>query len=900
MDSEKNNHLTILQIEDNPADSVLVAEYVQDNGFCNIQIETEGTLASAAKRLWGKFYDLVLLDLNLPDSMGVETFNKLHQMAPKIPIIVLTGTEDPKLGVVCIQNGAQDYLSKQWLNRSLARTIWNTVIRCRMEKELNDTRSNLNILVEQNPDGVIVMDGNYEVQYMSPAAQKLFGDKLSLGQLIQIPVDTSSQGEICLTRDDGRERTLEVRVKKIVWNGKECILLALHDVSRRKRTETFLNARMDLLEEVESLNMDEFLEKAISKVCQLTDSEHGYLLILDEDQENIKNVSCFNKSLKIACPNELELMPMNIKSRPIWVRCAKSRQLESSETHNETDQRELVVPVFRSDAIKIIIGQVNKPKPYNIDDRELLAYMADIIWEMAKHKQMEETKELLAAAIDQAEETIVITDLDGTITYVNPIFEKTTGYSRKEAIGQNPRILQSGEHEPNLYKDMWHSILSGKTWRGRLINKRKDGQLYTESASISPVKSPSGEILHFVAVKTDISENLKLKEEKEQIEHQMRQSQKLESIGKLAGGVAHDFNNMLCVIIGYGNDLLRHLHESDPLRESALEIVKAGERSSALTRQLLAISRKQTLQPKIINLNTIIEGINKMLQRLIGEHIKLKTEFTHDLWEICADPGQVEQVIMNLVVNARDAMPDGGTITISTANSTIDNNFVENHYGARLGEFVVLSLSDTGIGMSKNILTQIFEPFFTTKEKGKGTGLGLSTVYGIIKQSEGNIWVSSEEGLGTQFEIFLPRTTAEKLEETNLPLCDSDTLKGKNILVVEDEISLRKLVGKELTNRGAIVYEAANGGEALLLVEERGLRPDIVLTDVVMPILNGKVLVDRLAKSVNNLKVVFMSGYTDGDLLNFSLLNSGVPFIHKPFQFSDLIKKIQLALKSSI
>jgi PAS domain S-box-containing protein len=380
-----------------------------------------------------------------------------------------------------------------------------------------------------------------------------------------------------------------------------------------------------------------------------------------------------------------------------------------------------------------------------------------IVLDITMRKQAEQERDRLMYAIEQSAEIVLITDRAGMIQYVNPSFEQITGYTNEEAIGRNPRFLQSGEQDDNFYKEMWATLSCGELWKGRFVNRKKDGTFYTEEASISPVRDNSGSIINFVAVKHDITQEIVLEE-------QLRQAQKMEAVGQLAGGVAHDFNNMLSVILGYAEMAQAKVAPGSSIGLNLEAIRKAAERSAELTRQLLAFSRKQTLSPKVINLNELMNNMEKMLRRVIGADIVFNTDYADNLDFVQADPGQVEQILMDLTINARDAMPDGGNLTIKTTNVELDEQYAQSHIGASAGHYVLLTVSDTGCGMDVATKARIFEPFFTTKETGQGTGLGLSTVYGIVKQSGGYIWCCSEPGKGTTFEVYLPRTDASPID----------------------------------------------------------------------------------------------------------------------------------------
>lgn len=509
--------------------------------------------------------------------------------------------------------------------------------------------------------------------------------------------------------------------------------------------------------------------------------------------------------------------------------------------------------------------------------------------DVSERRKAEDQRVQLEAAVEQAAEALIITDVRGTIEYVNPAFEKITGFTRADAIGRNPRILNSGMHPREFYQQLWETIRQGVVWHGRFTNKSKDGRIFVEDAVISPIRDSSGTITNFVAAKRDIS--------REQVlEQQLQQSQKMESIGRLAGGVAHDFNNMLSVILGYGEMILEQLHLDDPLVKEVREIIAAGNRSATLVRQLLAFSRKQMLKLQVLNLNTVTLNLEKMLKRLIGEDIALELDLASNLGAVMADPGQIEQVLMNLVVNARDAMPLGGKLGIETGEAELEDIYVPNFGELKAGAYVMLAVSDSGCGMEREILENIFEPFFTTKEKDKGTGLGLATVYGIVKQSGGGILVSSEVGKGTCFTIYLPRVEAVAAGKEEVRAA-APRANGEHILVVEDEQSLRLLVKEMLTRLGYRVTLAANGGEALLLVEEKKLAPDVLLTDIIMPGLSGVELTRRLRQSMPALRAVYMSGYTDNALVQRSTFDADIPLLQKPLTAAVLAQKLREVLQ---
>ena len=506
------------------------------------------------------------------------------------------------------------------------------------------------------------------------------------------------------------------------------------------------------------------------------------------------------------------------------------------------------------------------------------------------HNRSEADLKRLATAIDQAAETIVVTDAQGTIQYVNPTFEAVTGYTRAEAIGQNPRILQSGRQDAAFYRDLWATLSGGRTWRGRLVNKRKDGTLFTEDAVISPVCDASGQIVNFVAVKHDVSEQLRLAE-------QLMQIQKLDSIGRLAGGVAHDFNNMLTVILGHAGMALDQTDPAQPVQAHLEEIRKAANRSADLTRQLLAFARKQTIVPRVLDLNQTVEGMLNMLKRLIGENIALDWRPQRPLWPIRMDPSQIDQILVNLCVNARDAIAGIGQITIATQTATLDEAGCAHLADAAPGDYDRISVQDNGCGMDAGLLAHIFEPFFTSKAAGEGTGLGLSTVYGIVRQNNGFLDVHSEPGQGTTFHIYLPRFVdpdAPKPAEASPPIPRG----SETLLLVEDDLGILEITAQMLTSLGYVALSAGTPEQAFRLAEEHAGQIQLLVTDAIMPRMNGRDLAYQLQALYPAMKCLFMSGYTADVIARNSVLNAGVNFIPKPFSKLELAAKIREMLDS--
>ena len=632
--------------------------------------------------------------------------------------------------------------------------------------------------------------------------------------------------------------------------------------------------------------------------------------------------------------------------------------------------------------------------------------------DISAQKRAQDQLRLQATALRAAANGIVITTHDGIIEWVNPAFTTITGYTMEEAVGNNPRLLRSGRHDKDFYRGLWSTISSGQVWRGEMTNCRKDGTVYTEEMTITPVVSDHGPITHYIAIKQDISARKQAEEalllaerqyrsifdeaiigifrcthdgrflmmnpamakmlrfaspaqameenrnaglfyenrdkwrelqtrlarsgglqnsehefrrndgtelwlslnlrcvhdkdgtwsyyegtadditERKLLESQLRQAQKMEAVGRLAGGVAHDFNNVLGVITGY-SELLRMRTDLDEKVVHHIEQIHlAGRKAASLTQQLLAFSRKQIVQPRILDLNEVVSKLSIMLQRLIGDDIELTIHCSCPDALVNVDASQIDQVIMNLAVNARDAMPTGGKLIIETDTSDLDESYAIRHRPVRPGRYVRLTITDTGCGMDDETMSHLFEPFFTTKELGKGTGLGLSIVYGIVKQSNGYIWVYSEPGQGTSFKIYLPLHCAElRRTEKSAPI---ENVNGcETVLVVEDDQGLRSMVVGFLRGLGYSVLEAENGERALEVAANAGSPIQVLITDIVMPKMGGRELADRLISKFSNASVLYTSGYTHDSAVQTRVLSERETFLQKPFALHELSKKLR-------
>lgn len=574
---------------------------------------------------------------------------------------------------------------------------------------------------------------------------------------------------------------------------------------------------------------------------------------------------------------------------------------------------ECYLPAYRAQIRQAIDDCISQAKPYSLDC-EFQAHTGERKWvtsagspvlkdgqvvkvvgylqDITRKKAHEIELDRLRTAIEQAGDMIVVVDKEGIIQYVNPAFERVTGYSISEAVGNSPKMLRSDKQSPEFYIEMWKTISSGQIWNGRMINRKKDGSEFVEELSIAPVVDKNGEVLSYIAVKRDVTEE-------DRMQQQLVHSQKMETVGLLAGGVAHDYNNMLNVILGYADLLLESPKDqlTDDSRNCLEEIRKAAKRSADITRQLLTFARKQPVNPRIIEINESVAAMAGMLRRLIRQDIEIQWIPGTDPSWVKIDPVQVDQLLANLCLNARDAIEASGKITISTSKVSIREEDCTQTNGLRPGDFLLLAISDTGSGISEEDQMHLFEPFFTTKSMGRGTGLGLASVYGIVKQNDGFINVYSEMGQGTTFKVYLPLSSvagAANNSEVSASACKG---KGETILIVEDDQAILSLCKRILRDSGYGVVGAENSVEAMEKASDSSQKIDLLLTDIVLPDTNGIKLSGELKSLRPELKCLYMSGYMPDFFEGKYDIENEIRLLNKPFTRKDLLKAIGEALK---
>jgi two-component system cell cycle sensor histidine kinase/response regulator CckA len=797
--------------------------------------------------------------------------------------------------------------------------------------ELQTARAELELGLERYSDlydfapvGYVTLDGDGAIRKMNLAGARLLGRERArlVGTNFSLFVSPESRAdftafvqkvfatqtkevfEVALCPVKSAPLWVHIEAMATGNSGRECRAV-LVDVTERRHLEDTLRFRAELLDYAAEHSFEELLQKTLDMLGVLTGSPIGFYHFVEPDQNTLTLQAWSTRTVKEFCTAKGQGSHTPIEKAGVWADCLHRREPiihndYASLAHRKglpqghaAITRELVAPVFRTNLIVAVVGVGNKASDYTDSDVQIVSHLADVAWTIIERKRTEQelqhSEQRFKSLFESMAEGFALCEMiddragqpvDFRYIEVNLAFARQTGLPVEKIVGRTVR-----EVIPGIEKQ-WIEAYSRVTRTG--VSERIESRVESLGKDFE-VHAWRAEGNRFAVAVSDVT---KLR----QTEERLRVTQRMESIGRLAGGIAHDFNNMLAIIINYADLAMEDLNEPDSLQSSLTEIRTAGNRAAGLTRQLLAFSRKQVLQPQVLDLNKIVGGMEGMLRRLLGEDMSLAVVLAMNLGKVMADPGQVEQVLMNLAVNARDAMPSGGKLTIETSNAECDEACAGQHPEVISGPHVRLSVTDTGCGMDDNTRARVFEPFFTTKEVGKGTGLGLATAYGIVQQSGGAIQVSSDLGQGSTFTVLLPRELSGTETVARAITLTTRAVRAETVLVVEDEKALRTLVERVLCRAGYIVLTAANGVEALRIFEQHRGSLHLLLTDVVMPEMNGKELADQLVLQSPNLKVLYMSGYTDEAIVHRGVTVPGTHFISKPFNPAQLTRMVRKVL----
>ncbi len=909
--------------------------------------ELDGLRGLARAKEWKP--DVLLLDMQLPGRDGWSICRELKSDEATRPICILMMSAVDKSATDRAKGmdlGADAFLVKPFAEEELAAQvrallrIKETEARLRafqqtLEDQLQQrtaalaaSEARFRLLFEHSPDAMFVEDEKGTVLEANEAAARLHEvSRVSLIGKNVLDLVPPAHREV-VQRDfpkwfaenmekiegysyspSGRITPVEIRARRIEYAGKPALLLNVRDTTdraaideRQYTTMQGLRAVVEIADELIACpDVDDVFRRAVELSRELLGLERASIFLSDGHRVR----GTFGTDLRGRVTDErTHVIPMDdlwrerfrlrSQNEPRWSLSFEPFQdWEDGQMRPRGQGWVAVSPIQTArQAIGVFCNDSAITKaPFDPVRQEIVAVFSSLLANIIERKRAEVERARLATALEQSAEAVIITDVQGTINYVNPAFERITGYPLTEAIGQNPRMLKSGRVTGDVYQAMWSTLGRGEVWSGHVTNRRKDGRLYESDTVISPLKTSAGEITGYLAVSQDVTRAMDL-------ERALQQAQKMESIGRLAGGIAHDFNNLLTGILGFARMVNESLGPGHACRPDMEEIIKSGERAARLTRQLLALGPQQVIHMRPLDINAVVGRIDDLLRHTLGAGVALAVEPGPALPSIETDPGMIEHILLNLAANARDAMPRGGTFFIRTSLEQVDAGRITGKPGVAPGPHVCLTVRDTGHGMADSVKQRAFEPFFTTKEQGQGRGLGLSTVYGIVQRCRGFIELHSAPEKGATFHIFFPAVSAGPVRE--LADAPADTRGGNEaILVVEDEDTVRKLAVRALSERGYRVFEARHGAEALDVYRRCDGNIDLLLTDVVMPVLDGPALAAQLREGRPDLRVLYMSGYTENHHLRGATGASSGALLVKPFTVEVLSAEVRRVLNQT-
>ena len=931
----KSETIKVLLIDDDEDDYILTRELLSEVKVGKYKLDWAASYDEGLEVMGRREHHVCLVDYRLGERSGVQLIREAWEARLTTPMILLTGQGNYDVDVQAMQAGATDYLIKDktpaaLLERTLRYAVELNTERCRAEEALGAYAQKQEVVAEIGrlaltggelddlfAESASLIARTLGVEYCKVLELLPDGDALILragvGWKKEYPVGQTtvsagkeSQAGFTLLSEEPvvvEDLRTETRFSSPPLLHEHGVVGGMTVIIRgRERPYGILGAHTTSVRRFATDDVN-FLRAVANVLAEAIGRKHAEDEVRQSEarfrrvvESNMLGIIFWALSGEITGGNDAFLNMVGYThedlaaGRMIWTEMTprKYRKLDKKALDElaasgvcETYEKEYI----RKDGsrVPVLLGLAMLEG----ETQRAVGFILDISDRKRAEESLRQSESQFRALFENALDAVLIANNLGVYVDANPAAFDLLGVSYHEVIGRTTSDFTEEDYKAETSRS-WDQFLKEGTMLGVFRLRQPDGKVVSADFSATANFLPGRHLLML----RDVTERRKLEE-------QLRQSQKLESVGMLAGGIAHDFNNLLTVITGYSELTLKRLDKTDPLARNVEEINKASERATSLTRQLLAFSRKQVLQPKVLDLNSVIVNIEKMLGRLVGEDMELCTSPGLALGQVKADPGQIEQVILNLVVNARDAMPKGGKITLETANIYLDEAYALRHIAVQPGWYAMLAVTDTGHGIDAETQKHIFEPFFTTKGQSKGTGLGLSTVYGIVKQSGGNIWVYSEVGVGTTFKIYLPLVDEEITEPDAYAARPRSAAGTETILLAEDEEMVRNLAGESLKMRGYTVLKAANAGEALLICQRHEGPIHLLLTDVVMPRMSGKELADQLLRLRPNTRVLYMSGYTDQSIVHHGVLDEDIAFIGKPFTPDALVLKVVEVLQQA-
>ena len=932
--------LRVLVVDDDVDFAESLQEVLEPRGY---RVALAHTSAAALKIVRDFDAQVALVDIRLDRDSGVRLIPEIRDARPGILCLMVTAYAATENAIEALKYGAYDYLRKPLDPQVLFATLDRCFERLRLEHEKDQAEENLRIRNQELED----LNARLKNLLASSKALAVCSQTAELSQslLREFARNLNAQGgSFFVLRDDNlvlmhsldpshipAKLSLPLRADSVFDLAiKNRAPVLIEDMEQEKDVHSsgwqgyrngslmvlpLLNGTGEIVGVVSLHNkvsppftrqdceLGALLASYGSETLRVTrlfealrESEAKYRNILQSIDEGYfelhlsGRVSFLNESmLRILGCSEEELKRLGEEAKPADDVMAPVQGMFEQVRRSAVSPKMMDYQIIRKDGSPRFLELSTSP----IEDSagQLKGYRG-VVRDVTVRRLAEQERQRLAAALENTADSVVIADRDGLIQYVNPAFETTTGLKREALSGQRLDQFLISKSDPVSGSRVKKALSLGHSWSGQLAISKSDKTTCEFKSTISPIHDPGGEVSGFVCINRDVTNEIIL-------EGQLRQAQKMEAVGRLAGGVAHDFNNMLSVILGYSELIISKLNPFDPILNSLKAVQSAANRSADLTRQLLAFSRKQTITPRVINLNEHTKSMERLLTRIIGEDIDLEFTLAAELWPVYMDPAQIDQVLANLAVNSRDAMPEGGKLTVETSNITLDQHYAETHLGSRPGDFVMLAVGDTGCGMDSETLDHVFEPFFTTKPEGKGTGLGLSTVYGIAKQNEGFVNICSQPGRGTTVKLYIPRCSGRE-RTASTPVVEGRSPGGcETILLVEDEGAIREMAKTMLEGLGYMVLEAPSPGEAILICEKHSGQIPLLLTDVVMPNMNGIELRARIRAMRPGIRTLFISGYTASAHTHLKGLEKDANLLQKPFTLDALAKKVREALGTS-